>query len=111
MSCICFNGRRGGHEKDGKRGEKGVTIDHESLSSFPSPPSLCLSLTRATVLTLQTEDHLLLAVPKKGRLFERVINILKGAGLDHIRANRLDVAPCLRQPVTIVFLPAADIAK
>eukprot|EP00730_Choanoeca_flexa_P007941 TRINITY_DN12416_c1_g1_i1.p1 TRINITY_DN12416_c1_g1~~TRINITY_DN12416_c1_g1_i1.p1 ORF type:complete len:293 (+),score=73.20 TRINITY_DN12416_c1_g1_i1:99-977(+) len=58
-----------------------------------------------------SEDHLLLAVPKKGRLYERVQAILRGSGLDHIRAPRLDVAACIRQPVTIVFLPAADIAK
>lgn len=58
-----------------------------------------------------SEDRLLLAVPKKGRLYERVQGILKGSGLHHIRASRLDVAPCTRQPVTIVFLPAADIAK
>ena len=59
----------------------------------------------------QNEGRLLLAIPKKGRLCERVQRILKGSGLDYIRAERLDVAPCIRQPVTIVFLPAADIAK
>ena len=54
---------------------------------------------------------MLLAVPKKGRLYERVQGILKGSGLHHVRAARLDVAPCTKLPVTIVFLPAADIAK
>jgi len=33
-----------------------------------------------------------------------------GAGLDHDRPNRLDVAKCFSLPVTLVFLPAADIA-
>ncbi len=56
-------------------------------------------------------DDLLLAVPKKGRLHKRIMEILDGAGLKHVRANRLDVARCSKQPVTIVFLPAADIAK
>ena len=86
--------------------------------SLPLPSHYTDTPPRASTLTFaprafasQKEDHLLLAVPKKGRLYERVIHILQGAGLDHIRANRLDVAPCLRQPVTIVFLPAADIAK
>ena len=52
----------------------------------------------------------LLAVPKKGRLYDCCIKLLNGAGLDHVRPNRLDVAHCFSLPVTIVFLPAADIA-
>ncbi|EGD74795.1 ATP phosphoribosyltransferase [Salpingoeca rosetta] len=55
-------------------------------------------------------NNILLAVPKKGRLYERVLKILDGAGLDHVRAPRLDIANCTREDVTIVFLPAADIA-
>jgi hypothetical protein len=35
----------------------------------------------------------------------------QGAGLQHIRPNRLDVAKCKNLPVSIVFLPAADIAR
>jgi ATP phosphoribosyltransferase len=56
-------------------------------------------------------ERILLAVPKKGRLFERVVQLLQGAGLDFARKTRLDIAPCTRAPVTIVFLPAADIAQ
>ena len=41
----------------------------------------------------------------------RVMDILKGAGLEHVREHRLDIAVCKRLPVTLVFLPAADIAK
>ena len=55
-------------------------------------------------------DCILLAVPKKGRLYERVVQLLNGAGLDFVRTHRLDIAPCTRTPVTVVFLPAADIA-
>lgn len=54
--------------------------------------------------------RLLIGVPKKGRLAERVLGLLNGAGLDHYRAPRLDIAECTRLPVTIVFLPASDIA-
>lgn len=75
------------------------------------PPPIAVASPPVSPSPTKGEGHLLLAVPKKGRLVERVMRILGGAGLDHIRANRLDVAPCLRQPVTIVFLPAADIAK
>ena len=55
--------------------------------------------------------NLKFAVPKKGRLYDKVMKMLKGAGLDFHREARLDVALCLGLPITIVFLPAADIAK
>ena len=51
------------------------------------------------------------AIPKKGRLFEKVNDLLKGAGIEYRRENRLDVALCADLPLTLVFLPAADIAK
>lgn len=56
-------------------------------------------------------QNCLLAVPKKGRLYDRVMQLVNGAGLDHHRPNRLDVAHCTNLPVTIVFLPASDIAS
>jgi len=52
-----------------------------------------------------------MAVPKKGRLHEKVISMLKAAGIEHHREPRLDVAVCINLPLTLVFLPAADIAK
>jgi ATP phosphoribosyltransferase len=51
------------------------------------------------------------AVPKKGRLYEKVVEMLKGAGIDFRREARLDVALCVGLPLTLVFLPASDIAK
>lgn len=51
------------------------------------------------------------AIPKKGRLYEKVVEMLKGAGIDFRREARLDVALCVGLPITLVFLPAADIAK
>lgn len=51
------------------------------------------------------------AIPKKGRLFEKVSQMLKGAGISYHREHRLDVAICKGLPITLVFLPAADIAK
>lgn len=56
-------------------------------------------------------QNCLLAIPKKGRLYDRVMALVNGAGLDHHRPNRLDVAHCTNLPVTIVFLPASDIAS
>jgi len=37
--------------------------------------------------------------------------VLKGAGIDYRREERLDVALAKDMPLTIIFLPAADIAK
>lgn len=51
------------------------------------------------------------AIPKKGRLFEKINELLKGAGIEYYRAPRLDVANCTDLPITLVFLPASDIAK
>ena len=56
-------------------------------------------------------ENALFAIPKKGRLFEKCNKLLEGAGLEYVRPNRLDVATCKDLPITIVFLPAADIAK
>ena len=51
------------------------------------------------------------AIPKKGRLYEKVTEMLKGAGISFRREPRLDVAECVDFPITLVFLPASDIAK
>lgn len=55
------------------------------------------------------KPNALLAVPKKGRLHEQCMQLLKGAGLEHHRPPRLDVAHCSNLPLTLVFLPASDI--
>lgn len=57
-----------------------------------------------------SKDTLILAVPKKGRLYEQVTALLKGAGIEYIRKERLDIAHCKNLPISIVFLPAKDIA-
>lgn len=51
------------------------------------------------------------AIPKKGRLHDKVMQMLDGAGLNFHREPRLDVALCSNLPITLVFLPASDIAK
>ncbi|KAL3907587.1 MAG: hypothetical protein SGILL_008813, partial [Bacillariaceae sp.] len=56
-------------------------------------------------------ENLKFAIPKKGRLYEKVVQLLKGAGVEFRRKDRLDVALCVGLPITLVFLPAADIAK
>jgi len=55
-------------------------------------------------------NQLILAVPKKGRLYEAVQKLLTGAGIEYHRKDRLDIAYSKNLPMQIVFLPAADIA-
>jgi ATP phosphoribosyltransferase len=57
------------------------------------------------------QRRLILAIPKKGRLNEQCMKLLAGAGIEFHRPNRLDVAQCTTLPITLVFLPAADIAS
>jgi ATP phosphoribosyltransferase len=54
---------------------------------------------------------MLFAVPKKGRLYEAVIQLLHGADIQFIKKQRLDIANVSNFPMAIVFLPAADIPK
>lgn len=55
------------------------------------------------------EDVCLFGVPKKGRIHEEVMKLLRGAGFEYKRPDRLDVAMCKNLPIKLVFLPAADI--
>jgi hypothetical protein len=44
-------------------------------------------------------ENLLLAVPKKGRLYDKCMKLLEGVGLEHKRPERLDFANCINMPV------------
>ncbi|KAG8796389.1 hypothetical protein FRC12_024565 [Ceratobasidium sp. 428] len=57
------------------------------------------------------EDRLLLAVPKKGRLHDKCIDMLRGADLQFTKSNRLDICIVKNLPIALVFLPAADIPR
>lgn len=58
-----------------------------------------------------TSGNMLLALPKKGRLAEMCLKFVEAAGLQYHRRDRLDVAHCTNLPITLVFLPAKDIAS
>ncbi|KIJ61085.1 hypothetical protein HYDPIDRAFT_31597 [Hydnomerulius pinastri MD-312] len=53
--------------------------------------------------------RLLFAIPKKGRLYDKCIQLLAGADIQFRRSNRLDVCLVMNHPIALVFLPAADI--
>ena len=76
-----------------------------------NPPYPLTPMPYASIDPSLLSSNLRLAIPKKGRLFEKCESILKGAGLEYRREPRLDVAVCTNLPVTVVFLPAADIAS
>ncbi|KAF2671292.1 HisG-domain-containing protein [Microthyrium microscopicum] len=54
-------------------------------------------------------ERLLFAVPKKGRLHQNTLDVLKGSDIKFHRHNRLDIALVKNLPIALVFLPAADI--
>lgn len=57
------------------------------------------------------EGRMLVAIPKKGRLYEKCLELLSGADIQFRRQNRLDVALVHNHPMALVFLPAADIPR
>ncbi|KAI6111578.1 hypothetical protein EDD16DRAFT_1807869 [Pisolithus croceorrhizus] len=61
-------------------------------------------------LYLETLDGLLLfAIPKKGRLHEKCLQLLSGADIQFRKSHRLDVCLVMNLPIALIFLPAADI--
>jgi len=66
-------------------------------------------MTIADLLGESLDGRLLFAVPKKGRLHEKCMELLNGADIQFRRAHRLDICLCLNLPIALVFLPASDI--
>ncbi len=77
----------------------------------PSFRLVLLNGLKTSSSSLVGEERVLVAVPKKGRLYEPVLKLLNSSGFEHVRKERLDIAECTRIPVTLIFLPAADIAS
>ncbi|OCH92817.1 ATP phosphoribosyltransferase [Obba rivulosa] len=55
------------------------------------------------------DGRLLFAIPKKGRLYEKCLELLAGADIQFRRHHRLDVCLVKNHPIALVFLPASDI--
>lgn len=55
-------------------------------------------------------ENLLFGVPKKGRLADKVVKLLQGIGVQYRRRARLDIAHSSNMNISLVFLPAKDIA-
>ncbi|KZW02549.1 HisG-domain-containing protein [Exidia glandulosa HHB12029] len=61
------------------------------------------------MLSEAIKGRLLFAIPKKGRLAEKCLEILAGADIQFSRSHRLDVCLATNHNIALVFLPAADI--
>ena len=59
----------------------------------------------------RADTECLLAVPKKGRLAEFVLQLLAGAGVKFGNRGRSDCVRCVNMPLTLYFLRASDIAR
>ncbi|RPD66572.1 ATP phosphoribosyltransferase [Lentinus tigrinus ALCF2SS1-7] len=55
------------------------------------------------------DGRLLFAIPKKGRLHEKCLELLAGADIQFRRHARLDVCLVKNHNIALVFLPASDI--
>ena len=60
-------------------------------------------------MTFTFENTLKIAIPKKGRLYDTCMDLLKGADIKFSKKNRLDIAYCTNFPIALIFLPAKDI--
>merc|ERR1711907_94842 len=56
------------------------------------------------------QENMIFAVPKKGRLYDHVLKLLSGIGIHYRRKARLDIAHSSNMRISMVFLPAKDIA-
>ena len=84
-----------------------------SAISHGRPERLCSPTMQKAISTKASKksSRLLFGVPKKGRMHDKCVKFLEAAGLEYQRPDRVDVAECTNLPITLVFLPAADIAQ
>ncbi|BGO93330.1 RHTO0S09e04104g1_1 [Rhodotorula toruloides] len=63
------------------------------------------------LLSESLKGRCLFAIPKKGRLYEKCLQLLSGADIQFTRSHRLDVCLVRNHNMALVFLPAADIPR
>jgi ATP phosphoribosyltransferase len=82
----------------------------EPSPNKPKRARVSSSLHANGLTTTIPEGNLLFAVPKKGRLYERVLSLLNGIGINFRRKARLDIANSTNMPISLIFLNAHDVA-
>ncbi|KAG8941672.1 ATP phosphoribosyltransferase (ATP-PRTase) (ATP-PRT) [Tulasnella sp. 419] len=63
------------------------------------------------LLSESIKGRLLFAIPKKGRLNEKCLELLAGADIQFTRSHRLDVCLVRNHNIALIFLPASDIPR
>ncbi|KAG8814066.1 ATP phosphoribosyltransferase (ATP-PRTase) (ATP-PRT) [Serendipita sp. 400] len=84
------------------------------LTSSPSLSESSSSSSSKTPMELLAESmkgRMLFAIPKKGRLNSKSLEMLEGADIKFTRSHRLDVCLVQNHPIALVFLPASDIPR
>ncbi|KAG8696252.1 hypothetical protein FRC08_007280 [Ceratobasidium sp. 394] len=81
------------------------------VSKLMPSPGLTTSPSNLSVGSNSFDDRLLFAVPKKGRLHEKCMDMLRRADLQFTKPNRLDICIVKNLPIALVFLPASDIPR
>ncbi|PVF98506.1 HisG-domain-containing protein [Serendipita vermifera] len=81
------------------------------LEDRPSPTHSSSLSSTMDFLTDAIKGRLLFAIPKKGRLYQKSLEMLEGADIKFTRSHRLDVALVQNHPIALVFLPASDIPR
>ncbi|KAG9098165.1 ATP phosphoribosyltransferase (ATP-PRTase) (ATP-PRT) [Ceratobasidium sp. UAMH 11750] len=64
-----------------------------------------------SVISNSFDDRLLFAVPKKGRLHDKCMDLLRRVDLQFAEPGRLGICVVKNLPITLVFLPTADIPR
>eukprot|EP00960_Hanusia_phi_P020832 613801-Hanusia_phi.AAC.1 len=81
----------------------GLNINSMLTQSLPLRSAMAQRRDRARSTNTMSSippENLLMGVPKKGRLHEQCMKLLvQGAGLEHKRPERLDIAHCTDLPV------------
>jgi len=62
-------------------------------------------------LAESVKGRLLFAIPKKGRLYEKSVQMLAGADIQYSRSHRMDICLVANHPMALLFLPASDIPR
>ncbi|KAL7269466.1 ATP phosphoribosyltransferase (ATP-PRTase) (ATP-PRT) [Rhizina undulata] len=93
-----------------KTSRKARTRTPQSRNNTPHPQHKAIELAEMDLVN-HLNDRLLFAVPKKGRLHQKCLDLLTGSDIQFHRHSRLDIALCINLPIALVFLPAADIPR
>merc|ERR1711939_931269 len=89
----------------------GTACRQRALRLFVSQSPLGHTRDMLDLFSESLAGRALFAIPKKGRLYEKCLELLAGADIQFTRSHRLDVCLVRNHNMALVFLPAADIPR